>query len=161
MTRLRIAMLIVLAAIIAASAAHFLRPETPQFALLTEAEVIKRESLPLSADRAILVKSSDGPAIKVNAPQGFSLNSPVDFDIRVEPRNGVAVDMASITIEYKLGPAWVNLTRRVMKHASIQGTRLYARGADLPPGPHALRVSIRDMNQRLTRATVKFTVKGG
>ena len=114
MTRLRIATFIVLAAACATVGALALRPAPPRFALLTEAEVIRRETLPASTERSISVKSSNGPAIRVNAPQGFSLVSPVDFDIRVEPRDGVAVDMASITIEYKLGPAWVNLTRRVM-----------------------------------------------
>lgn len=161
MTRLRIATLAVLAAAAAAFGALWLRPDAPRFDLLTEAEVIRRQSLPGTPERAISVKTADGPAIRVAAPQGFALVSPVDFDIRVEPRDGVAVDMASITIEYRLGPAWVNLTRRVMKHASVRGTRLTARGADLPAGSHALRVSVRDVDRRLTRAMVKFTVKGG
>lgn len=163
MTRTHLALVLVIALGIAAAAALSLkdRGAVPGFSLLTAEEVQQRETVPQSAERSITVRSSAGPEIRVNAPQGFSLVSPVDFDIRVEPRDGVAVDMASITIEYKLGPAWINLTRRVMKHASVKGTRLYARGADLPAGNHALRVSIRDMNQRLTRATVNFTVKGG
>lgn len=162
MSRTRVALFLVIALGLATTIMLTVRDRTGTagFPLLTAEEVQRRALAPTGGERAISVKSSAGPAIRVNAPQGFSLVSPVDFDIRVEPRDGVAVDMASITIEYRLGPAWINLTRRVMKHASVKGTRLYARGADLPPGSHALRVSIRDMNQRLTRATVKFTVKG-
>ena len=55
--------------------------------------------------------------------------------------------------------AWVNMTSRIMKYASIKGSRLFAQGAELPPGKHALRVSINDAQNRLTQATVSFTVQ--
>ena len=101
---------------------------------------------------------SDGPSISVSAPSGYALTSPVDFDIQIQPRNGVAVDMSSIRIEYRIGPAWVNVTGRIMKYASVKGSRLMAKGADLPSGKHAMRISVKDTSERITQATVSFTV---
>jgi len=108
--------------------------------------------------RALKVTDASGPGIKVAAPSGFSLKSPVDFDILLEPKDGIAVDMTSLRIDYRLGPAWINLTGRIMKQATIKGSRLIARGAELPPGNHTLRLTARDANSRTTRATVSFSV---
>ena len=66
--------------------------------------------------------------------------------------------MQTLSIEYKIGPAWLNLTRRVMGQASIQGSRVFARGAELPPGNHKLRVSVKDQENRATRAVFTFSV---
>jgi len=148
-----------------ALAAVAMQPNQPeQFALLTQGETsAKAAALDDQGDdgqltRSMRVTSSSGPAIKVSAPSGYALSSPVDFDIRIEPRNGVKVDMKSIRIEYKIGPTWINVTRRIMKYANIKGSRLYAKGAELPAGKHAMRVSVRDANAQVTKATVSFTV---
>ncbi|MFK7755162.1 MAG: hypothetical protein AB8B51_21770 [Sedimentitalea sp.] len=111
------------------------------------------------ATRSFKVTASDGPLIKVAAPSGYALQSPVDFDIKIEPKNGVAVNMKSIRIEYRVGPAWLNVTGRIMKQAKVKGSRLFATGAELPAGKHAMRVTVQDANKRVTKATVSFTVK--
>ena len=129
------------------------------FALLNDEQLAQYELTPTQDTRAIIATKSDGPKINVSSPSGFSLNSPVDFDIKVEPRGGVKVDMASLRIEYKLGPIWVNLTNRVMREAKVNGLRFSARGAELPSGRHALRLTVRDAEQRTTQAVVKFSVK--
>ncbi len=108
--------------------------------------------------RSLKISNGNGPGIKVAAPSGFALKSPVDFDIRLEPKDGVAVDMTSLRIDYRLGPAWVNLTGRIMKQATVEGSRLIARGAELPAGNHTLRLTAKDANARTTRATVSFSV---
>ena len=128
------------------------------FALLSDEQVIAYQTTPVQQVRSLALDQADGPQIRVSAPEGFALTSPVDFDIQVEPRDGVAVDMTSIRIDYRLGPAWVNVTGKILKHASVTGSRLYASGADLPKGKHALRISIKDAQQRTTRATVSFSV---
>ena len=129
------------------------------FALLNDRELEQYRQNPPQAYRELIVTKTSGPTISVASPSGFALKSPVDFDIRVKPRGGVAVDMGSLRIEYKLGPIWVNLTRRVMREARINGLRFSARGAELPPGNHALRLTVRDTLQRTTQALVKFSVK--
>lgn len=145
--------------------AFAMKPDPAQsFALLTQGESTALAASEQPADeataktRSMKVTSSSGPAIKVSAPSGYALSSPVDFDIRIEPRNGVKVDMKSIRIEYRIGPTWINVTRRIMKYANVKGSRLYATGAELPAGKHAMRVSVRDANAQVTKATVSFTV---
>lgn len=133
-------------------------PDDEDFELLTPEEQSEYQNKGSGPDRAIAVLSDAGPTIEIAAPKGFTLSSPVDFDIRVAPRDGVPVDMSSLRIDYRLGPAWVNMTSRIMRYASVEGSRLFARGADLPRGDHALRVSIRDTQERVTQATVAFTV---
>jgi len=128
------------------------------FALLTDQEISERAAYPDQKARALNMTETNGPIIKVSSPVGFALNSPVNFDIRVEPRGGVAVDMTSFSIEYKLGPVWVNLTRRVMREAKIEGSHFRARGAELPPGNHSLRLTARDEKSRRTQALVTFSI---
>lgn len=131
------------------------------FALL-DADQVSRHQLDAAVDqgkeRALSVTIKDGPSINVSAPSGDNLSSTVDFEILLRPKDGFAVDMDSLKIEYKLGPAWVNLTRRIMKQASVSGTRFSARGAELPPGNHSLRLSVQDINGRNTEARVSFSV---
>lgn len=132
------------------------------FALLSPDEIGEMDpaepATQAQKQRALKVTNASGPGITVAAPAGFMLTSPVDFDIRLEPRDGVAVDMKSLRIDYRLGPVWVNLTGRIMKEATIKGSRLMARGAELPPGNHILRLTAQDAQLRTTRATVTFSV---
>lgn len=129
-----------------------------RFALLDADQLAELAQNPSTKLRALTVTKANGPVINVMAPSGFSLSSPVDFNIQIRPRGDVAVDMKSLRIEYHLGPIWVNLTNRVMGQATINGTNFRARGADLPPGDHALRLTVRDEKSRVTQALVTFTV---
>ena len=136
------------------------------FALLTEEEVKLRSEDPFARstegpqkERALSITSADGPKITVAAPSGYSLVAPVDIDVLFEPRDGSPVDMQTLRIDYKMGPAWLNITRKVKANATIKGTRLLAKGADLPEGNHKLRFSIKDASNRTTRANVTFSVR--
>ena len=154
------ALTVILCVVGAATYFYFLKPRQDgarAFALLS-AEELSQYHPELDSFRSITMNAADGPNISVSSPQGFKLASPVDFVIDVTPRDGVPVNMGSLKIEYRLGPAWVNMTKRIMNYASITGSRLSAKGAELPKGNHALRVSIQDEQHRLTRATVKFSV---
>ncbi len=160
MPRIFFSALIVIVVLGAGSGAWWLYDRSNTgFALLTEDEIAEIARNPASKNREILVVKTGGPLIRVKAPSGFALRSPVDFDIRVEPRGGIGVDMGTLRIEYKLGPVWVNLTRRVMREAKINGYHFLARGAELPPGNHSLRLTVHDQEARITQALVRFSVK--
>lgn len=135
-------------------------PVSQTFALLSPADLaaLKDAPEPPPPNRGLDITKTDGPLIRVASPSGATLASPVNFDIQIEPNGGVPVDMSSIRIEYKIGPVWVNVTRTIMKYATIKGSRLSAKGAELPAGSHLLRVSVADNNARQTRATVRFKV---
>lgn len=162
MTRTKARLILVGTAIVLVAVLLFYRPAvTPapeNFALLTSDEQTELEKNPTKLERSIGVTNTAGPLIKVSSPSGFSLKSPVDFDIVVEPQDGAPVDMQSIRIEYKIGPAWINVTNRILQYASIKGSRLFATGAELPSGNHALRVSVSDNKKRKTQAVVTFKV---
>ena len=133
------------------------------FSLLNDAELAFRKLLNRSEKtpitRSISILKSGGPRIKVSSPRGFSLRSPVNFDIRIRPRGGVAVKMSTLKIEYKLGGFWANVTNRITRRAKIRGTTLRARGVKLPTGKHIVRLSIMDVRGRRTSALVTFSVR--
>jgi len=121
-------------------------------------QVRLRELEALGQTRSIALRRADGPGIDVTSPSGFALRSPIDFDVRFRPRDGVDVDMGSIRIDYRLGPIWANVTNRLARHASVTQNRLQATGAELPAGDHLIRLRIRDARQRETLALISFTV---
>lgn len=128
------------------------------YALLTPDETAQWAGAQ-EAVRGLSLTQANGPAIKVNAPAGFSLVSPVSFDIEVQPRDGVAPDMNSLKIEYYLNPLWINVTRRIMAQAKMTGTHMKATGAELPVGKHLMRLTIKDARGRVTSADLDFVVK--
>jgi hypothetical protein len=169
MKRRSLAMIVACSAVVAATAFYYssrLPSQQTLFSVLTEDEISRRADdpfasspVPEQAERALSVIDADGPKIKVSAPSGFALSPPVDFDVAFEPRNGAAVDMQTLRIDYRIGPAWINVTSKILSSATIKGSRLVARGADLPGGNHKLRFVIKDTANKTTRAVVTFSVK--
>lgn len=134
------------------------------FLLLTDEELGVFEQNPIADDgaetRALSFAENAGPIIQVSSPTGSTLKSPVNFDVRIKPKNGVPVAMSSLKVEYKLGPFWTDITSRLAGHGSVVGTRLKARGAKLPKGKHRVQVTVLDVKGRRTRAVAAFAVVG-
>ncbi len=136
--------------------------EQEAFYLLTPDEMAELDNQPKiteSLDRGLTVTQSDGPFVNFNSPKKDIVQSPVNIDVDISPRGDTAVDLSSIRIDYRMGPAWINVTKRIMKHASVEGSRLLARSAELPIGRHTMRLSIQDEDKRRTRVTVSFVVQ--
>ena len=127
------------------------------YALLT-ADEIAEWATATDDTRGINLTRSDGPTLKVNAPTGFALASPVSFDIEIVARDGVAPELDSLRIEYGIGPIWTDVTNRIRQNARMVGSHFQATGAELPAGKHRLRLSIKDADGRLTSADIQFTV---
>lgn len=108
--------------------------------------------------RALEPVKHDGPEIRIHAPRGFDLASPVDFDVEIVPKDGVEPDMTSLKIEYRIGPFWTDVTDRLRENARMTGLRMLAPGAKLPGGEHLLRLTIGDREGRITVARLSFTV---
>jgi hypothetical protein len=134
------------------------------FLLLTDEEMELFKQKPLQDDdvdtRALSFAESAGPIIQVASPTGSTLKSPVNFDVRIKPKNGVPVAMSSLKVEYKLGPFWTDITGRLAGHGSVIGTRLKANGAKLPKGKHKVQLTVLDVDGRRTRAVAAFAVVG-
>ncbi len=134
------------------------------FVLLTDEEMDLFRQNPLLDDgadtRALSFSENAGPMIQVASPTGSTLKSPVNFDVRIKPKGGVAVAMSSLKVEYKLGPFWTDITSRLAGHGAVVGTRLKANGAKLPKGKHKVQLTVLDVNGRRTRAVAAFAVVG-
>lgn len=134
------------------------------FSLLTDEELDLFRKNPLSDDesdtRALTFAENAGPIIQMASPTGLTLKSPVSFDVRIKPKDGVPVAMSSLKVEYKLGPFWTDITGRLAGHGSVVGTRLKAKGAKLPLGKHKVQLTILDVDGRRTRAVATFAVIG-
>lgn len=132
------------------------------FSLLTDDETAAFETFEASgqefATRSLTLAANAGPKIAVSAPTGFTLKSPVNFDININPKDGIPVAMNTLRVEYRIGPLWTDVTRRLAGHGSVSGTRLLANGADLPKGKHQIRVTVQDQQKRVTQIVVKFSV---
>ena len=133
------------------------------FALLTETEHEMFERHPAADGDAAISRNlkltvNDGPSILVASPSGFQLKSPVNFDVRIKPKNGVPVVMSTFKVEYRLGLIWANITGRLLGHGSVIGTQLKANGAELPNGKHKVRITVSDADGRKTRVEVSFAV---
>lgn len=126
------------------------------FDLLTPGEIALRRDI--APTRNLDPLKTDGPEIRIHAPQSSTLASPVDFDVEILPRDGVEPDLASLQIEYRIGPIWTDVTDRLRANAEFVGLRMRAPGARLPSGKHNLRLTIEDIDGGVTIARLSFTV---
>lgn len=111
--------------------------------------------------RRLTTVTADGPDLLIHAPQGSTIAPPVTFDVEFRGRDGVAPVMGSLRIDYDMGLFWQDVTQRLLSHATVEGTRLRAAGARLPPGRHVLRIAIMDKSRRRTVSVLDLTVAGG
>lgn len=99
---------------------------------------------------------SRGPGVRLPAAeQTTGISSPFSLKVAFEPRGGVKIDPAATTVTYlKASP--VDLLPRVKSGLSEQGLTL--EGAEAPPGEHAIQISVRDSEGRVTHAVLLLHV---
>lgn len=98
-----------------------------------------------------------GPGVKQVSPDPSAkgLKGPVDLKIAFEPRGGAKIDAESVTLTYMKTPP-VDLTSRVK--GSIKPDGIDVSKANLPPGDHQIRVTVKDSEGRQTNSTVSINV---
>ncbi len=98
-----------------------------------------------------------GPGVKQVSPDPAAkgLKGPVDLKIAFEPRGGAKIDADSVTLTYMKTPA-VDLTGRLK--GSIKADGIDVSKANLPPGDHQIRVTVKDSEGRQTSQTVSINV---
>jgi hypothetical protein len=114
-------------------------------------------SLPASHDVALATRGvTRGPKVEVASPavQG-AVKSPLDLKLKFQSFGGATVDPDSVKVTYLKEPQ-VDLTPRLKKY--IKPTGIEMPSAELPPGQHELRVSIKDSDGRSSSTTFKLTV---
>ena len=98
-----------------------------------------------------------GPGIKVVAPDlsAGPVKSPLTLKVAFEPRGGAKIDTSSIKVSY-LKATPIDLLERVKPGLSESGIDLD--NAEIPPGEHAIQVTLQDSEGRKASAVINLTV---
>lgn len=121
-------------------------------ALITPAEA----ALPPAAGALATRGISRGPGVKLLSPEPDTpVKGPVNLKLSFEGRGGEKIDPGTVKVTYMKTPM-VDLTPRVQSAISTTGIDL--KQADMPPGEHTLRITVKDTAGRETNSTMKLVV---
>jgi hypothetical protein len=116
----------------------------------------KEAALPSAAGALATRGVSRGPAIKLASPEADTpVASPFDFKVNFEPRGDAKIDPSSVKVVYMKSP-FVDLTPRLKSAISANGID-FAK-ADVPPGTHTIRVTVKDSEGRETNSLLNLVV---
>jgi hypothetical protein len=98
-----------------------------------------------------------GPAVKLVSPQtDHSVKGPFDWKVQFEARGGEKIDPSSVKVTYVKSP-FVDLTPRIQSAISAEGINFEK--AEVPPGEHVLRITVKDSAGRETNSTMTLKVE--
>lgn len=116
----------------------------------------KEASLPPASGALATRGISRGPAIKLASPEADTpVVAPFDFRVTFEPRGDAKIDLSSVKVVYMKSP-FVDLTPRLKNAISANGID-FAK-ADVPPGTHTIRVTVKDTDGRETNSVLNLVV---
>ncbi len=118
----------------------------------------KEAQLPAAAGELKTRGISRGPAIKVLSPDVGSapISAPFDLKVQFESRGGKKIDPASVKVTYLKSPM-VDLTGRMKPAISESGISFEK--AQVPPGDHAVRITVKDVEGRESNSVINLAVK--
>jgi len=116
----------------------------------------KEAALPNSSGTLSTRGISRGPAVKFNSPESDTpVVAPFDFKVAFEARGEAKIDPNSVKVVYMKSP-FVDLTPRLKSAISINGID-FAK-AEVPPGTHTIRVTVKDTEGRETNSVLNLVV---
>lgn len=121
-----------------------------QTRLITEDEA-RAPSLTVPTTRAI----TRGPGIRLLSAHEVSARS-FPFKLAFEPRGGAHIQPESVRVEYLKQPV-IDLTARLA--SAIKGNAIELGAAEVPPGIHPIRVSVRDSAGREAQTIIQLHAK--
>jgi hypothetical protein len=84
------------------------------------------------------------------------VRAPVDIRVHFVPRPNTSIDVATFKATY--GWLGIDITSRLLSHASLSASGLSADNANLPPGDHRVTLSIADSLGQVGSRTFAFSV---
>ncbi len=97
------------------------------------------------------------PTISLLRPNiSMPIQNPVSIELRFDPGPGRAIDMGSFRATY--GWLSIDITRRLLEHATAIPNGLLAENVDLPVGNHRIILSIADTAGKRASRTFQFSV---
>lgn len=116
----------------------------------------KEAALPPAAGALATRGISRGPAIKLASPEADTpVAAPFDFKVNFEPRGDAKIDPSSVKVVYMKSP-FVDLTPRLKSAISASGIDFVK--AEVPPGTHTIRVTVKDTEGRETNSVLNLVV---
>ena len=116
----------------------------------------KEAALPAASGALATRGISRGPAVKLNSPEADTpISSPFDFKVLFEARGEGKIDPNSVKVVYMKSP-FVDLTPRLK--SAITPTGINFSKAEVPPGTHTIRITVKDMDGRDTTQVVTIVV---
>ena len=99
---------------------------------------------------------SRGPTIKLNSPESNApVVSPFEFKVSFDARGDSKIDPNSVRVIYMKSP-FVDLTPRMKPAISASGID-FAK-AEVPPGTHTIRITVKDTEGRETNSVMNLIV---
>jgi hypothetical protein len=116
----------------------------------------KEAALPAASGALATRGISRGPSVKMVSPEADTpVVSPIDFKVNFEARGEGKIDPGSVKVVYMKSP-FVDLTPRLKGAISSQGIDFSK--ADVPPGMHTIRVTVKDNDGRETNSVFTLNV---
>ena len=116
----------------------------------------KEAALPPASGALATRGISRGPGVKLASPEADTpVMAPFDFKVNFEPRGDAKIDPSSVKVVYMKSP-FVDLTPRLKSAISANGID-FAK-ADVPPGTHTIRVTVKDTEGRETNSVLNLVV---
>jgi hypothetical protein len=116
----------------------------------------KEAALPPAASAVATRGISRGPVIKLASPEANTpVAAPFDFKVNFEPRGDAKINPSSVKVVYMKSP-FVDLTPRLKNAISASGIDFVK--ADVPPGTHTIRVTVKDTEGRETNSVLNLVV---
>ena len=116
----------------------------------------KEAALPPASGTLATRGISRGPAVKLASPEvDTPVAAPFDFKVNFEPRGDAKIDPSSVKVVYMKSP-FVDLTPRLKSAITANGID-FAK-ADVPPGTHTIRVTVKDTEGRETNSVLNLVV---
>lgn len=116
----------------------------------------KEAALPAASGTLATRGISRGPTVKLSSPEAdVPVNSPFDFKVLFEARGEGKIDPNSVKVVYMKSP-FVDLTPRLK--SAITPTGINFSKAEVPPGTHTIRVTVKDLDGRETNQVMTIVV---
>lgn len=117
---------------------------------------VKEAALPSVTGTLATRGISRGPAVKLSSPEAdMPIASPFDFKVLFEARGEGRIDPSSVKVVYMKSP-FVDLTPRLK--SAITSTGISFSKAEVPPGTHTIRVTVKDLEGRETNQIMTIVV---
>ncbi len=116
----------------------------------------KEAALPAASGALATRGISRGPSVKLVSPEADTpVNSPIDFKVSFEARGEGKIDPSSVKVIYMKSP-FVDLTPRLKNSITASGIDFVK--AEVPPGAHTIRVTVKDADGRETNSIYTLVV---